>query len=74
MYQKDYLMVSRHRVFVFAAVVIAMFIGYGVGAWQWRGMAVIESYVIGFDQGYSTGISDADAAFRIKEKFGHIYK
>jgi hypothetical protein len=38
---------------------IGLIVGYGFGVYQWRGMAVIESYAIGFDQGYSTGVSDA---------------
>jgi hypothetical protein len=33
--------------------------GYKLGEKKWRGKAVMESYQIGFDQGYSTGCSDA---------------
>lgn len=40
-------------------ILVGAVIGYLVGVWQWRGMAVIESYQIGFDQGYNTGLSDA---------------
>ena len=30
-----------------------------IGAYQWYGKATLEGYNIGFNQGYSTGISDA---------------
>lgn len=40
-------------------IVLSALIGYGVGVYQWRGMAVVESYSMGFDHGYASGISDA---------------
>lgn len=39
-------------------VLVGLVAGYVVGVYQWRGMAVIESYAIGYDQGYASGISD----------------
>lgn len=40
-------------------VILGLVVGYGYGVYQWRGMAVIESYAIGYDQGYTCGLSDA---------------
>ena len=37
--------------------------GYAGGVYQWRGMAVVESYHIGFEHGHSTGMFDAATAY-----------
>jgi len=40
-------------------IILGLAVGYGYGVYQWRGMAVLESYAIGYDQGYVCGLSDA---------------
>lgn len=49
----------RQWILCIGCVGFGALLGYLGGAYQWYGMAVVESYVIGFDQGYANGLSDA---------------
>lgn len=40
-------------------IILGLAVGYGYGVYQWRGMAVLESYELGYNHGYMSGASDA---------------
>lgn len=40
-------------------IILLILVGYVIGIIHWGERAWVESYAIGFDQGYNTGISDA---------------